>query len=355
MSSRRRRFGAGIVAIAAAVLLLVAGCGQQPDGSAKGDSPTSTPAAGNSPGGQGSASSGSDPSGGAGATTSAKPDPGKSSTPDYPTGPPMLLDSIVPVGKSTVGVAMPIVIVFSTPVKTSARADIERAIKLTTSIPVTGAWHWFGHRQVEFRPKGYWPVGDEVTLKAEFNHVGDGHGRYGTHSYVRHFTIGGDFETKISVPHHTTTVYRDGKLIKTMYSDAGSPTFPSWEGTMAVVGTIRNQHMTSCSAGITCDKHSPNYYDGWYPWAVRLTYSGTFVHYSSADPQPGSGNGSHGCVHLSWDDAKWYYRHVSIGDPVTITGSGRGKAAADNGYAAYDLSWADWQQHSGVGAFTTRS
>ncbi|QDP98538.1 L,D-transpeptidase family protein [Microlunatus elymi] len=341
---------------------MITGCGQQPGhvstagtsptsaGTTSGQNPTTT-----DPTSTGTASTSTDP----GSDQTAGSDPSKKTSPEttpskkQPSGPPMLLDSIVPTDKSTVGVAMPIVIIFSTPVKKSARADIERAAKVTTSIPVTGAWHWFGDRQVEFRPKEYWPSGDEVTLRAEFDQVGDGYGRYGTHAYVRHFTIGGDFETKISVPHHTTKVYRDGKLIKTMPSDAGSPEFPSWEGTMAVVGTVRNQHMTSCSAGITCNKHNPNYYDGWYPWAVRLTYSGTFVHYSDADPQPGHGNGSHGCVHLSWDDAKWYFRHISVGDPVTITGSGRGKASADNGYAAYNLSWSQWQHDSGLGAVTT--
>jgi hypothetical protein len=44
---------------------------------------------------------------------------------------------------------------------------------------------------------------------------------------------------------------------------------------------------------------------------------------------------------------------VSIGDPVTITGSPRGKAAGDNGYAVYNLSWSEWLQDSGRGEFTT--
>jgi len=265
----------------------------------------------------------------------------------------MLLDSIVPSDGASVGVAMPIIVVFTNSVKPSARKGIEEAMKLSASTPVTGAWHWFGNRQVEFRPKDYWPAGDKVTLDAEFKHVPDGHGREGTHSYVHHFTIGNDFETRISVPHHTTKVYSNGTLIKDFPSDAGSPQFPSWDGTMAVSEKDPNEHMTSCSAGITCNKNSPNYYDGYYPWAVRLTWSGTFVHYSDADPYPGHSYGSHGCVHLSLAAAKWYYDHVSIGDPVTITGSPRGKASGDNGYAVYNLSWSEWLAGSGRGTFKT--
>ncbi len=264
----------------------------------------------------------------------------------------MLLETIVPADKSTVGVAMPIVVVFSHPVKSSARKKIEQAMKLTSSKAVTGAWHWFSDTQVDFRPQGYWPSGAKVSLDAEFNHVGDGHGRYGTHAYKHNFTIGNDFETKISVTHHTTKVYQNDKLIRTMASDAGSPDFPSWTGTMSVVNETRNKHMTSCSAGITCNKSSSDYYDGYYPWAVRLTNSGTFVHYSDADPHPGHSYGSHGCVHLSWSNAEWYYKHVSIGDPVTITGSPRGKADGTNGYSVYNLSWSSWQKDSGMGAIT---
>ncbi|QGN35473.1 L,D-transpeptidase family protein [Microlunatus sp. Gsoil 973] len=323
----------GLTAIALLAALLLAACGVEPPGKPTSGSTASAP-------GQGSATS----------STTRHKSPSPSPTPPPP---PMLLDSIVPADGTTVGVAMPIVVIFSRPVKKSARAGIENAMKLTASTPVIGAWHWFSNRQVDFRPKDYWPAGDRVSLDAEFKGVPDGHGREGTHSYIHRFRIGEDFETKISVTKHTTKVYGDGKLIRSMSSDAGSPDFPSWDGTMSVSEKVRNEHMTSCSAGITCDKNSPNYYDGFYPWAVRLTYSGTFVHYSDADPYPGHSYGSHGCVHLSLADATWYFRHVSIGDPVTITGSPRGKAAGDNGYAVYNLSWTEWLQKSGRGEFTT--
>jgi hypothetical protein len=111
--------------------------------------------------------------------------------------------------------------------------------------------------------------------------------------------------------------------------------------------------MTSCSVGISCDKSSPDYYDLTLPWDVRLTNSGTYIHYSTGDPYPGHSVGSHGCVHLSLSDAKWYYNYVKQGDPVTITGSPRGKAAGDNGYADFNLSWTQWLQGSGSGQITT--
>jgi lipoprotein-anchoring transpeptidase ErfK/SrfK len=294
------------------------------------------------------------------ATASSSPTDAPPATPrrkhkHFPKGPPMLLDSIAPLSGTTVGVAMPISIIFTDPVKASARKQIEEHIQVTTSVPVTGAWHWFSPRRVDFRPKHFWQPGTTVSMVARFDHVGDGHGRYGTHSYTRHFTIGADVRTHVYVKQHRTVVTRAGKILRTMPSDAGSPDWPSWDGTMAVVDKSRTVRMTSCSVHITCNKNSPNYYDIVLPWDVRITWSGTFLHYSSGDPQPGHSYGSHGCVHLSYANARWFYHLSKQGDPVTITGSPRGKAAGDNGYAGYDLSWREWLAGSGMKQFRTHS
>ncbi|MGZ4664807.1 MAG: L,D-transpeptidase [Frankiaceae bacterium] len=273
----------------------------------------------------------------------------------YPTGPPMLLDSIAPLSGTTVGVAMPISMVFTDPVKVSARKRIEHQIRLTTSVPVTGAWHWFGSQRVDFRPKRFWKPGTTVSMVARFDHVGDGYGRYGTHSYTRTFKIGADVRTHVYVNKHKTVVTRNGKILRTMPSNAGSPSFPTWDGTMAVVNTARTVRMTSCSVGIACDPSNPNFYDLVLPWDVRITTSGTFVHYSTADPYPGSGNASHGCVHLSYANARWYYNLSKQGDPVRITGTPRGKTPGDNGYADYNVPWREWLAGSGMKQFTTHT
>jgi lipoprotein-anchoring transpeptidase ErfK/SrfK len=285
-------------------------------------------------------------------TATATPAPKKK---HYPKGPPMLLDGIAPLSGTTVGVAMPISIAFTDLVKASARKQIEEHIKLTTSAPVTGAWHWFGSQRADFRPKTFWKPGTTVSMVASLNHVGDDYGRYGTHSYTRTFKIGADVRTHVYVHTHKTVVTRNGKLLRTMSSDAGSPQFPSWDGTMAVVNKSRTVRMTSCSVHIACDKKDPNFYDLVLPWDVRTTWSGTFIHYSPGDPYPGHSYGSHGCVHLSNADAQWYYNLTKQGDPVTITGSPRGKAAGDNGYADYDVPWTQWLAGSGMKQFTTQA
>ncbi|WP_371790260.1 L,D-transpeptidase [Streptomyces sp. NBC_01471] len=300
-------------------------------------------------GGNASASASGDSANGGSAKASASARP----SPTHPAGPPMLLETIAPKTGATVGVAMPISVVFTNPVATSARAKVEKHLKVSASAPVAGAWHWFSSTRADWRPEKYWQPGTKVTLDADLKDVGNGNGRYGTHNYQHKFTIGDDVEATASVPGHSMKVTRDGKTVRTLPIDAGSPSFPSWDGTMAVMDKAREVHMTSCSVGISCTKGSPDFYDLTLPWDVHLTNSGTYIHYSTGDPYPGHSYGSHGCVHLSLADAKWFYDFVKQGDPITITGSPRGKAAGDNGYADFNLSWDQWLKDSATGQQTT--
>lgn len=267
----------------------------------------------------------------------------------------MQISSIMPTSGSVVGVAMPISIVFSQPVAESARKAIESALTVHSSVPMTGAWHWFTSQRVDFRPTTYWTPGTKVSLAAAFDHLSNGNGRFGTQDYTVNFTIGADVETHVYADKHLTVVSENGKVVRSMPSDAGSPDWPSWDGTMAVIDKASSVRMTSCSVNITCDKSNPNYYDITLPWDVHLTFSGTYVHYSTGDPVPGHSYGSHGCVHLSLADAEWFYNLSKTGDPVTITGTPRGDAAGKNGYADYNLSWQQWLAGSKTGQFTTQA
>lgn len=264
----------------------------------------------------------------------------------------MLLETITPQTGAKVGVAMPISVIFTNPVAQKARAGVEKHMKVTASQPTTGAWHWFGDRRADWRPKEYWASGTKVKVVADMKGVANGNGRYGVRSYTHDFTVGDDVRADVSVTGHTLKVQKNGRPVRTLSINAGSAEYPTWNGTMAVIDKQEKVHMTSCSVGISCTKGDPNYYDLTLPWDVHLTQSGTYVHYSTGDPNPGSGSarGSHGCVHLSMSDAKWFYGQVKQGDPVTVTGSPRAKASPDNGYAAFNLSWEQWLAGSASGA-----
>nr|WP_042393342.1 L,D-transpeptidase [Streptacidiphilus carbonis] len=334
----------GIALVAGAVLGTASACGGDASAKSAGSSQVSA-APGSSAGASAGASTGT--GGSAAASPSASP------SPSHPAGPAMLLDSLTPAANADVGVAMPISIVFTKPVAASARKAIEQHLTVSASVPTTGAWHWFSDRRVDWRPESYWKSGTKVSVTAALTDVGDGNGDYGTHSYQHSFTIGSDVETTVSVTGHSMTVKNAGTVVRTMPIDAGSSTWPSWDGTMAVIDKAKTVRMTSCSVGISCDKNSSDYYDLTLPWDVHLTDSGTYIHFSTGDPTPGHSVGSHGCVHLSLSNSEWFYNYVKQGDPVTITGSPRGKAAADNGYAAFNLSWSQWLAGSSAGAQQT--
>ncbi|MFE1854266.1 Ig-like domain-containing protein [Streptomyces sp. NPDC059489] len=325
----RRKGGIGIALVTGVILLGASACG----------------------------TGGSDKAGGGDAKASGRATASASPSPTHtkPAGPPMLLETITPQTGTTVGVAMPISVVFTNPVAAKARATVEKHLKVSASQPVAGAWHWFGDKRVDWRPKTYWPSGTKVKIDADMKGVSNGNGRYGVHGYTHTFTIGDDVRADVSVVNHTMKVTRNGQAVRTLSINAGSAEFPTWNGTMAVIDKQKKVHMTSCSVGISCDKGSPNYYDLTLPWDVHLTQSGTYVHYSTGDPAPGSGSarGSHGCVHLSLSDAKWFYGQVKQGDPVTITGSPRAKAPGDNGYADFNLGWDQWLAGSASGTGTT--
>ncbi|MFI0895142.1 Ig-like domain-containing protein [Streptomyces sp. NPDC020983] len=339
-----RHIGAAL--LAAAVLLGAGACqsgaakaGGAGTSSAQPSSSTRSP----SPG----ASTGGTPGTGTG---SAAPSP----SPTHPAGPPLLLETITPTNGATVGVAMPISVQFTYPVARTARAGVEQALKITTSTPVTGAWHWFSSTRADWRPQHFWPSGIHVAIDARLTDVADGNGRYGLHDYHHAFTIGPDWETRVDAPAHTMDVYLDGVRQKHFPIDAGSAQFPTWDGTMAEMGKAPTVHMTSCSVHISCVPGTANYYDVTLPWDVQLTTSGTYVHYSDSHPNPGQA-GSHGCIHLSLADSKWFYAHAHQGDPVTVTGTPRGLVPADNGYAAFTLSWTAWLAGSTAGAQQTTS
>ncbi|MFQ6142079.1 L,D-transpeptidase [Streptomyces seoulensis] len=325
----RRKGGIGIALVTVAMLMGSSACGG---------------------GGSGSGSSGGDD-----AKAPGKPSASASPSPTKPAGPPMLLETITPQSGTTVGVAMPISVVFTNPVAAKARATVEKHMKVSASQPVAGAWHWFGDKRADWRPKEYWPSGTKVKVDVDVRGVSNGNGRYGVRAYTHSFQVGDDVRADVSVTGHTMKVTRDGKPVRTLSINAGSSQYPTWNGTMAVIDKEKEVHMTSCSVGISCTKGDPNYYDLKLPWDVHLTQSGTYVHYSTGDPNPGSGSarGSHGCVHLSKSDAEWFYGQVKQGDPVTITGSPRAKAPADNGYASFNLSWSQWLAGSSTGESTT--
>ncbi|WP_285542213.1 L,D-transpeptidase [Streptomyces lavendulae] len=250
---------------------------------------------------------------------------------------------------STVGVAMPVSLVFDNPVKN--KAEVEKQLKVTTSNNTEGSWGWFkdysGNDRVDWRPKDYWKSGTDVKVEMNLNGVdsGAGGGLF-ARDYSTEFKIGKDRRMEVSLDTKKMSVTEDGQVVKTVPVSAGTPggQKASWSGKMVLMakeGTIR---MDSQTVGLG------DAYDKMVDYSMRLTWSGMYVHaapWNSANF--GSANTSSGCVGMSDANAKSVYEQVQAGDPLEVVGSGsKGKADLGNGYGEWNLSWDAWKAKSAL-------
>ncbi|MFE3762437.1 Ig-like domain-containing protein [Streptomyces sp. NPDC059104] len=250
---------------------------------------------------------------------------------------------------STVGVAMPVSLVFDNPVKN--KAEVEKQLKVTTSNNTEGSWGWFkdysGNDRVDWRPKDYWKSGTDVKVEMDLNGVdsGAGGGLF-ARDYSTEFKIGKDRRMEVSLDTKKMSITEDGQVVKTVPVSAGTPggQKASWSGKMVLMakeGTIR---MDSQTVGLG------DAYDKMVDYSMRLTWSGMYVHaapWNSANF--GSANTSSGCVGMSDANAKSVYEQVQAGDPLEVVGSGsKGKADLGNGYGEWNLTWDAWKAKSAL-------
>jgi lipoprotein-anchoring transpeptidase ErfK/SrfK len=242
---------------------------------------------------------------------------------------------------ATYGVGMPIMLSFSQPV--SNKAAVERALEVTTSKPVVGAWYWDGSEAVNFRPRDYWPANTKVTLTAHLNGVDAGGGRYGTHTLTQTFSIGQSVIAVASTTAHQTKVYVGGALAYTWPISTGRQTMPTPDGTYLTVDKGNPVRMIGGTKG------TPGYYNELVNFAVRFTYSGDYYHSAPwSVVNQGTSNVSHGCVNLSPADAQTFYNMAVPGDPITITGSPKA-GNWDDGWTEWFLSWKTYLKSSATG------
>lgn len=245
---------------------------------------------------------------------------------------------VSPLAGTTVGVGQPIAVSFSQPV--ADRAAVERRLVVETTPQVYGAWHWMSDEEVHWRPETYWPADTKVVLHTSLKDVPLGGGQVGDADRTIPFTVGREQISYVDVKAHQMTVYRDGKLVRTIPVSTGKPGFITRGGKKVVLGLTRVKEMKGESIGIA--KNDPDYFDLKVQYAVRVTWSGEFLH---AAPWQGRNHGranvSHGCVGMGTEDARWYYDHTLVGDVVDVTNSSR-KMELRNGYGDWNMSWDKW-------------
>ncbi|MEU4295418.1 Ig-like domain-containing protein [Kribbella sp. NPDC026596] len=253
--------------------------------------------------------------------------------------------SVVPLNGETVGVALPIQIYWNNPVKD--RAAVEKRLKVTTSVPVTGTWHWVNSKQVNYRPMNYWPAGTKVTVNIDTQGVNAGNSTWGSSSRKIAFTIGPSVVSNVNVTKHTMTVTINGKLARSIPITAGKDGFTTRSGVKVIMEKFTTKRMDAATVGIK--PGDPEYYNiSNVKWAQRVTSSGEFIHGApwSAGSQ-GSANVSHGCVGMSLADAQWYFKQTLRGDPVIVTGTTR-HMEPGNGWTDWNTTWAAYKAGSAL-------
>jgi lipoprotein-anchoring transpeptidase ErfK/SrfK len=256
-----------------------------------------------------------------------------------------LKSAVAPLNGETVGVGMPIQIFWNQAVKD--QAAVEKRLSVTTSVPVEGSWHWANSKQVNYRPKVYWPAGTKVTVNIDTQGVNAGGGAWGNSSRTVHFTISKSVLTNIDVKKHQMVVRVGAQAPRTIPITAGKDGFTTRSGVKLIMEKFRTKRMDAATVGIK--PGDPNYYNiSDVQFAQRVTDSGEFIHGApwSAGSQ-GTANVSHGCVGMSLKDAAWYFSVTERGDPVVVTGTARGMEPG-NGWTDWNQSWATYKAGSAL-------
>jgi lipoprotein-anchoring transpeptidase ErfK/SrfK len=252
--------------------------------------------------------------------------------------------AVMPLDGETVGVGLPIGVWFSQPV--ADRAAVERRLEVSSSKPVTGAWHWFANNEVHYRPKAYWPSGSKVTLRVRLAGTDAGGGVWGVADRTIRFRIGERRVSVVDVRTHRMKVTSGGRTLRVLPVSTGRERYPTTNGVHFVLEKNQVKVMDSSTVGIP--RNSPGGYYQRVNWSVRISNSGEFVHAAPwSTGAQGSANVSHGCVNLSTANAAWFFRLTRRGDVVEVRGSPK-RPGTSLGVADWNMSWSRWLAGSAV-------
>ncbi len=265
--------------------------------------------------------------------------------------------SIYPSGSGPYGVGIVVRIEFAGPVPISARAVIERGIRVHTSRPLTdAAWSWINDQTLSFRPRSFWPedtkvristTWDPTVLAALGTRSGDGEPDVlvTDEQFDLDFSVGRSQVLTISNATQTGELTIGGDVVREVPVSLGKPGWETRSGIKAIMERYRVNRMTSQEVGDRTQS-----YDLMVPYAMRLTPTGEFLHAAPwATGRLGVYAGSHGCTNLSMTEGEWFFTHALEGDPVITRGTGRSMEPWNGPGGAWNVSWREWLDASGSG------
>lgn len=247
---------------------------------------------------------------------------------------------LLPGDGEVVGVGQPVAVRFDENIPN--RVAAERAIKVTTTPPVEGAFYWLNSREVRWRPQHYWTPGTKVDVEVNTYGVDLGDGLFGQENLRSHFTIGDEVIATADDDTKELTIRRNGEVIKTMPISMGKSSTPTSNGTYIIGDRFSHLIMDSSTYGVP--SNSPNGYRTEVDWATQMSYSGIYVH--SAPWSVGSqgySNVSHGCLNVSPGNAQWFYNNTKRGDIVEVRNTVGSTLSGTEGLGDWNIPWEQWK------------
>ena len=248
----------------------------------------------------------------------------------------------------TYGIGTVVVARFDEPIPD--RAAAQRALRVTTSPPVEGAWTWVNDATAHWRPQNYYAPGTTVTVAANIYGVPLGEGLYGQADTGVRFRIG---DAHISIANDITkqvSVFSNGQLMRTMPTSMGmggsetigGRTISFWTqpGTYTVMDKANPVVMDSSTYGLPINSRLG--YKETINWATRISTDGIYLHaLEDTVWAQGNTNVSHGCLNLSAENARWFYDFSQPGDVVEVRDTGGAPLELwQNG--DWSVPWSQW-------------
>ena len=259
--------------------------------------------------------------------------------------------TVTPGADAPVGVGLPITVTFNRSV--GDRAAVERALRISTPAPIEGAWSWQNSRVVQFRPRSYWPGGITATVHLDLRGVRAGKGLFGKENSEHRVTFRPAWVITVNAAEHVATVYRNGLVARVIPVTTGKPGWETRSGVKLILSKERQRIMDAATGGTS--RSDPEYYRLLVQYAMRVTYSGEFLHAAPWSVRSqGHANVSHGCIGMSTTNAQWLYDQVDVGDVVEVVGTSVPQDAG-NGMTLWNIPWEAWLAHSATGAVQTQS
>jgi lipoprotein-anchoring transpeptidase ErfK/SrfK len=247
---------------------------------------------------------------------------------------------VLPNDGEVVGVGQPIAIRFDENI--GDRIAAQRAIKITASPAVEGAFYWLSNREVRWRPQNYWKPGTTVDVQVDTYGVDIGDGLFGQDDASTRFTVGDEVIATADDGTKTMTVRINGQVAKTMPISMGKDKSPTDNGAYIIGDRYSFLIMDSSTYGVPVN--SPDGYRTEVEWATQMSYSGIYVHSApwSVGSQ-GRSNVSHGCLNVNPANALWFHDTTKRGDIVEVVNTVGSTLPGTDGLGDWNIPWDQWK------------